>query len=249
MKLTIQGTSDWRLAHPRASAGYLVEHGDTAIKLDFGRGNLVNMAITHPHGVTLNAIILSHTHPDHLSDLIQYLQIYTLMVAEKTITQNLQIFGPEGFASYFERLRDVIIIPWDHGPTVHELHNDEFMIGSIHVTTHPMHHAIADVGVRLEADGKTVCYPGDTGPNANLVALASGVDILLTECYADNSETNEFHMRPTDVAQLARDAHVKKVVLTHWQTDPGIRTQRLQQIKKEYDGDVVCADDNMMIEL
>ena len=44
MKLTLLGTSDWRIDQPVASAGYIVQHKETTLKLDFGRGNIINLA-------------------------------------------------------------------------------------------------------------------------------------------------------------------------------------------------------------
>ena len=68
MKLTVLGC--WA-PYPKAGGacpGYLVQVGETNILLDCGNGVLSNLQ-RHLDFRSLNAVIISHLHPDHFADL------------------------------------------------------------------------------------------------------------------------------------------------------------------------------------
>ena len=50
-------------------ASYLVTHGDTKLVLDLGQGTFARLAGTVEPS-TLDAIVVSHLHPDHFVDLV-----------------------------------------------------------------------------------------------------------------------------------------------------------------------------------
>lgn len=89
---------------------------------------------------------------------------------------------------------------------------------------------------RIEAGGKSYVYTGDTGPSQNLVELARGADVLVSEVIdmAAIDETLKHsgtvpdamlasmlahmehdHLTPPEIGKLAKAAGVKQVVLTH----------------------------------
>ncbi|MFC1548461.1 MBL fold metallo-hydrolase [Candidatus Omnitrophota bacterium] len=66
--------------------------------------------------------------------------------------------------------------------------------------------------------GKKVVYSGDTEICENLKNLAGDADLLIQDCtYFDKMDKEKSYMHPTlpDVIEMARDARVKKTVLTH----------------------------------
>jgi ribonuclease Z len=67
--------------------------------------------------------------------------------------------------------------------------------------------------------GRKIVYTGDTRPNDSTVRLARGADLLIHEAtFDDDSEQKALesgHSTPSQAAAIARDAHVKKLVLTH----------------------------------
>lgn len=246
MKLTLLGTGPFLPETPHASAGYVVESGGQTIKLDFGRGNLLRMAEAGIDWRMLDAIFISHIHPDHVSDLVQYLQAYTLLRRSGEIKE-VQMFGPEGFGEYFERLKAAIEAPQEHMPEVRELTQDTFELGDNTITTAPLVHSVPDIGVRIDSDGKALCYTGDTGPCDSLTQLANGTDVLLTECAAERPEPH--HMTPQDIAALANEAGVQTVVLTHYPTDPAQREEIRTEIAGNCAAEVIAGQDSQTIQL
>lgn len=249
MKLTLLGTGDWRIDHPVASAGYVVQYNNTTVKLDFGRGNLLNMAKAGIDWKSIDAIFISHPHPDHISDLFQYLQAYTLSHDDGTLTKQVPIYGPKGFKNYFEQLRRTILTVWDHIPEVHELYDETITIGDLAITAAPTQHVIDNIAVRIEGGGKSLCYTGDAARTDQLTELARGADLLLTECYSQGRDETEGHMGTEDVAQLVNESGVKQVVLTHYIADPAQRQARAEGVAAGTPVSVTAGTDLQVIEL
>lgn len=76
--------------------------------------------------------------------------------------------------------------------------------------------------------GRRMVYTGDTRPSKNVVELANGADILIHECMfsAEDEEATQdaAHSTTKQAAQVAKDAGVGKLYLTHISqryTEPG----------------------------
>jgi ribonuclease BN (tRNA processing enzyme) len=249
MKLTILGSSDFRLEYPLASAGYVLQTEATTLKLDFGRGNLVNMATAGIDWKSLDAILLTHMHPDHISDLFQYLQVFAHLNHTGEIKKEMALYGPRGFETFFDHFRRMILTSWDTIPTARDMFDDKVTIGDCSVTTLPMKHSIDDVGYRIESNGRVLVYTGDTEINDNLITLAQNAHALLVECSGTNETPVEGHMRPTDIARVAREAGVRKVILTHYPGDTAQREALVAAVKEECVAEVIGSNDLMTIEI
>ena len=120
---------------------------------------------------------------------------------------------------------------------------------------------------RIEAAGRTILYTGDTGPSDNVLALAQGADLLVSEVidieavgytlrtYAQVPEAiiggvlehlRLDHLTSQQVGELAKAAGVKEIVLTHLVPglDPAIeRGDYDTGAKAVFDGKVTIAND------
>jgi ribonuclease BN (tRNA processing enzyme) len=103
---------------------------------------------------------------------------------------------------------------------------------------------------RFQTPHKVVVFTGDTGAQPALAKFAEGADILVSEMVSPSvlnrvPEAGRFHMvnehlSPTQVGQLARDAKVKMVVLSHV---VGVTPEDVAAIGKFYSGKVVLGED------
>lgn len=106
---------------------------------------------------------------------------------------------------------------------------------------------------RLDGADGSICYSGDSSPCDELVALARGCDVLIvmnhflsgTEPSAASRAACGHHRGN---AALAREAHVKTLVLTHIPPDidtPEARERAIAEVREIFDGTVVWGEDLM----
>lgn len=116
---------------------------------------------------------------------------------------------------------------------------------------------LVSYGYRFEADGQSFVYSGDTGPSRALSQLANGCDVLVHMCHylsgtAPSRTFAAFTMGHMELAQMAQDASVKNLVITHVteQFDrPGLRERVLREVGSIYHGNIFFGEDLMEIPL
>ncbi|MCW4016582.1 MAG: ribonuclease Z [Candidatus Bathyarchaeota archaeon] len=100
--------------------------------------------------------------------------------------------------------------------------------------------------------GRKIVYTGDTGPSENLVKLAENADLLIHEATFEDAmkerAIEDGHSTPSIAAQTAKQAAVKKLVLTHISARYNDANLLLQQAKKIF-SNTELAEDFMQLEL
>lgn len=114
------------------------------------------------------------------------------------------------------------------------------------------------VGYRLECDAGTLVYSGDSGGvPESMVELAGDCDVLIHMChFATGMEPSEEYRRSCgshmDVAEVARRANAKTVVLTHCISmldAPGVMETLIGEMRAVYGGNIIVGRDLMEIPL
>jgi len=85
-------------------------------------------------------------------------------------------------------------------------------------------------------------YTGDTGQSRDLANWAAGADLLLAECSLPDDQAVDGHLTPHSVAQLARAAQAKRLVLTHFYP-PVEQVDVRAEVARVYQGPVTLASD------
>jgi ribonuclease BN (tRNA processing enzyme) len=209
MQITILGSGTALPTRRRASAGCLVEWSRGAILLDASAGTYMRALKAGLDPDLLRAVVLSHLHADHTADLAAILWARR----QEKRTHPLPIVGPPGTGPLVERHRAVYgddtparidSFPWrDHGLAI-----DAF----------PARHSPEAVCLRLEADGRTLAYSGDTGDGEGVRAACRDADLALLEC--TSREPKEGHLSPGDCERIVAAARPRRVLLTH--LGPGV---------------------------
>ncbi len=207
MRLTILGMNGPYPAPGGATSGYLLAAGESRIALDMGCGTLSRLtALTPPEELT--ALLLSHWHFDHSSDVL--LLIYRLAACAKA---PLHVYAPVDETS---PVRKIV-----QGCTELVLHDiapgDAFQVGDAQVTAFAARHPVPAGMYRVQAEGSTFCYTGDTNTTETLLPFAMGADFLLADGLFTEAAWTEGkpHLAAHHVAQLAKDAGVGQFVITH----------------------------------
>ena len=248
MRLTILGCGRYKVTSNYNSTGNLVSTDSTHIVLDFGRGNL--RALTE-QGLSVNdldAICLSHFHPDHTADVMSAFQEHIVLYKKGISTKQLQFVGPPGLSEWFERLLEMMYEDMPYEPVLHEGEDMEIQIGDLSITTALMHHVIPDIGFRVEHSGKSLFYSGDTGECDSLVELAQAADVAILECSDASGKATEYHLNPESCGKLATQAKVKSLVLTHYGAQERAKELTLGA-SKYYDSNLVVAQEQLIIDL
>ena len=203
MKLRVIGCTGPYPGAGRPTSGYLLEAGGALIALDMGSGVLAAMtALTDPAG--LDAVCISHTHWDHIADLLPYQYLLekrqqvmdVFFPPEEADSGRLKLFGPAIRASFLP---------------------GEGSVAGVRVITVPTRHPLPNRAMRFEAEGHALVYTGDAADEGPLGDLCRGADILLADGAFLSAEWTPRapHMSAGMAAALARDAGVKQFVLTH----------------------------------
>lgn len=242
MRLTVLGSSASYAAAGRACAGYLVRDGGVAVLLDCGNGSLSNLTrVADP--LSLGAVIITHEHVDHFADL--YALQAALRYASSGPAAALPLYLPAGL---FDRIGAVLN---ERGRAelaeafiVHELAAGvPFTVGGLTITSHEVDHVEPTFALRITDGICTFAYTSDTAPGAAVRDVASGAYLLLAEAtlpaaYAGRAP----HMTPAQAGELARDAGVRVLVLTHlWPTID--RAVALAEARAAFGGKIIIAEE------
>jgi ribonuclease BN (tRNA processing enzyme) len=246
--LTVLGSSASYAGAGHACAGHLLVAGDTTVLLDCGNGSLANAA-SHTDVAALDAVFVSHTHPDHWADL--YSLLAALRFAPGGPAGSLPLHLPDGL---FERISAPLS---DHGREALAaafkpsalVDGRTANVGPIGVTPRLVDHDGVSFAFRVEAEGARLCYTGDTRYGDLARAAASGCDVLLADCTLPTSYAGKApHMTPGEAGRLASESGARVLVLTHlWPTAD--RGELLTDAAAMFHGEILLADESLSIDL
>ncbi|WP_448071495.1 MBL fold metallo-hydrolase [Georgenia yuyongxinii] len=240
MRLTVVGCSGSMSGPASAGSCYLVQADGAdeqgrprtwSVVLDLGPGAM-GALMTHVDPAALDAVALSHLHADHMVDLIG-MQVYRRWRPGGPLGP-LPVHAPVGA---LERVRGV------GGDDEDEDYAGEFaflehdparpiQIGPMRLQVFEVNHPVPAYGIRVtgpaeDGDGEvSLAYTGDTDSCDNLIAMADGVDLLLSEAaFQEGRDTvRGVHLTGRRAGEVAATANVRRLVLTHLQpwTDPEV---------------------------
>lgn len=205
---------------------YLVEHDGQRILLDLGNGALGPLQ-KYADIYAVDAVVISHLHVDHFIDLCSY------YVARKYrpggTAGPVSVFAPRGAA---ERVAGSHGVPASHVGEELEFRNmtSRFDVGPFSITTARVVHPVESYAIRVEADGRSLTYSGDTGPCSELVTIAEGTNLALFEAsfLADENNPVDLHLTASQAGRLASEAGVERLLATHlvpWNSREDIQAQ------------------------
>lgn len=212
MKLTILGCGRFQITSRYNSTGNLISTGQVNILVDFGRGCLHALTQLGKQVSDIDAICISHTHPDHVADLLAFFQIFFITCPNKPLV----MIGPSGIQQWFTTIASLVGEQLPTKITIKEEPTQAITIGDVTVTTAQMTHNVPDIAFRFEQAGHSIVYSGDTGMNDQIITLAQATDLLLLECSNVPGQISAHHLNPEQCLDIARRADARQLLLTHY---------------------------------
>jgi ribonuclease BN (tRNA processing enzyme) len=214
LKLSVLGSSGTYPVPGRPASGYLIEHESTRVWCDAGPGPFVALPIDHN---LLDAIVLSHEHPDHCLDLLTAFHAFRYCQSPRA---GVPVYCPSSVSDKLLRFVDdhqdggmaetFAFHPVDDG--------DEVVIGAITISFARSDHSVPTVASRWQTNGRVLAYSADTGPSGEWMKLAEGADLFLCEAsYQGEPGKNAYpyHLTAVEAGQIARNAGARHLMLTH----------------------------------
>jgi ribonuclease BN (tRNA processing enzyme) len=270
-RIVVLGTGTPNPDPQRSGPAVAIVVNERAYLVDCGPGVVRRAAAAEKNGIAalkptqLNIVFITHLHSDHTlgyPDLI--FSPWVLGRAEPVAA-----YGPRGLkamTSHIEKAWEEDIAVRRRGleqanatgykADVHEIKPGVvYRDGNVTVTAFPVKH-----GVWKEAYGYTfvtrdrkIVVSGDTAPTDEVVKACDGCDVLLHEVYNPHGEELKtphwkeyfatFHTSPAELGEIARRAHPRLLILYHQVLERLPEEDLLEQMKKEYSGIWVSAQD------
>ena len=244
--VTLLGTGSPMPSSDRAGPATLISagEGETAehYLVDAGRGVLMRLAAVGLGAPNLTAVLITHLHSDHITDLNDVITTRWVMTFEKT---PLTIIGPVGTQKVVEHIlaslepdidyRIAHHEDLDHQPPVTVIEVTEGAVelpygqgGAVTITCGQTDHKPVEpsVGFRFDFEGAAVVAAGDTVPCEGLDVLCAGADALVHTVIRKDiianvplqrmQDTLDYHSSPAEAAQTAAKADLATLILTHY---------------------------------
>jgi ribonuclease Z len=272
MQITLLGTGNPIPDPLRAGPATLVRAGSDALLVDAGRGVLMRLAAVGLFPPALSAVLLTHLHSDHITDLNDVITGHWVMSPEPT---TLRIYGPPRTAEVVDATLAMLAPDISYrlahhadltGPPLVEVievaPGDTFAVGGTQVLVGRTDHRPVEpsIAFRVDHDGTSVVLAGDGVPCDDLDELCRGTGAYVQTVLRDDlvklvpsarfQEILDYHSSVADAARTAARAGVGKLILTHY--IPGPPTAQLDLWRalaaEHFDGEIVVGDDGHTVD-
>lgn len=265
--VTTLGTGNPLPDADRAGPATLVVAGGTRLLIDAGRGVLMRLASAGVVPIMLDAVLITHLHSDHITDLNDVITTHWVMSATP---RTLHVYGPPGtqqvvdgiFAmlapDFSYRLAHHDDLTWTPDVEVHELTSPAtFSVGDATIVVRSTDHRPVEptIGFRIECGGAAVAIAGDTVACPGLDELCDVADVYLQTVIRPDlvrlipsgrlQDILDYHSTIEQAATTAARCGVKTLMCTHYvpSLDPTQADQWRALAAEHFDGDIVLADD------
>ena len=271
IEIILTGTGSPMVDPNRAGPSTLVIAGGQTFLVDCGRGVLMRAAAVGVGAANLTAVLLTHLHSDHITDLSD---VITTRWINSFGPAPLPIIGPPGTRAVVEatlaalapdisyRIGHHADITAPPEVTVHEYAAGQVWDnGGVVITAAPTDHRPVEptIAFRIEFGGASVVLAGDSVPCATLDALASGANALVHTVIRKDlveqvpvqrlKDILDYHSSVQEAAATATRAGVDTLVLTHYVPPlaAGQEDQWRALAAEEFSGRVELGDDLLRV--
>lgn len=216
MRFTVLGSSGTYPTPTNPASSYLVEAEGASIWCDAGSGGFQALAsVVDP--TDIDAIVISHRHPDHCVDL--FAAFHALTYRPEPV-RGVPLFAHRSVIDH--------VLGFLGADTDHVIHStfeirciesgDRWSAGEIDMRAVAMDHSVPTLGFGFESGGRRAFYTADTGPNGTWVDEVGPVDLLVSEAsFQGDDGDGEYrqHLTARQAGRIASRIGATRLVLTH----------------------------------
>lgn len=267
MDVILLGTGS-PMPHPhRAGPATLVKAGANNLLFDCGRAVIMRLAAAGVAPQAVSAVLLTHMHSDHTTDLNDVITSHWIMNAAP---KPLRVFGPRGAKALVDATLAMLAFDVkyriDHHAdlnappqveTTELAPGDAFAIGDCQLSAHRTDHSpvFPTLGYRVTRGGATAAVAGDTIPCPELDEMCRDADVYVQTVIRQDlvkrvpsqrfRDILDYHSTVEQAAQTAQRAGVRTLLLTHYVPPmlPGQEEQWRDLARAHFSGEIVLGDD------
>ena len=109
-------------------------------------------------------------------------------------------------------------------------------------------HIDSSLAYRIESEGKSIVYSGDTDYSESLVELARDADCLIIECSMPDKLKVKGHLTPTEVSKIANKSKAKRLIISHLYPICD-ELDVIKVIREQVDAETILAEDLLEVEI
>lgn len=230
MKVTILGNNGPFPSAGGACSGYLISGGDKNLLIDCGNGVLSNLQ-KFIRIEELDAIILTHLHSDHMSDMMVLRYAVQIKMNRGLELKPIDVYAPSQPQDEYNRL-DIPGV-FSTKPITHEL---VLNYGDMRLEFKEMVHPVTSYAVSIVSEGKKFVFSGDTSWNENIIEFSKHADLVMLDAgllSKDKKSDNVPHLTARECGIVAHKANAKRLLLTHFWPDDDV-TNHITEARENF---------------
>ncbi len=219
-----------------ATSAFLIEQNGFRCLVDCGSGVLAAVQ-NYTELRDLDAVIISHYHPDHIADIgvLQHAAMVGMQLKEWDTP--LLIYAHDKDLDEFKKLSYKGVT---EGRAIQE--SETLNLGPWQVSFCETIHPVYCLAMKFTANGRTAVFTADTSWKEELVSFSENADLVIAESnlYEKYLGIIQGHMSGSQAGELAERSNAKRLLLTHL-PQYGDLAEILNAAKSSYSGEVEFA--------
>ena len=196
----------------------------TNLLIDCGASSLVAMKRLGIDRNAIATIVITHFHADHFGGIPFFILDAQFFSKRR---EALTIVGPIGLESWYERVMETAFPGSSQASQKFEIRLVEIAagqtldVGEVRVSAFQAIHGPPDgpyYAVRVEAEGRSVAYTGDTEWTPALIPAAQDADLFIAEAYFRDKPIFT-HLSLNTIEANLDQLRPKRLILTHMSDD------------------------------
>jgi ribonuclease BN (tRNA processing enzyme) len=218
----------------------------------------------HRDYTTVDAVVISHLHADHILDLVPYASALTYAPRQQPVPvgghpgtstpARPRLIAPEGAARCFTQVCSGSGMRDEHVESAFALQEyspgDTIELGALEVRFRPVPHFLPTNAVELREGDSRFTFSADSSPSQELCDFARDTSLLLIEATLPRPEREgpRGHLTPSEAGEHGRRAGARRLVLTHFSDEMDAEWARTEA-EEAFGGPVEVAREGAVYDL